>query len=456
MRRSSLGSLGARFRSGITLCAALSLAVWLCPFSPAYGEDHEVGKPGRPNSADQLAQNTIVVPSRVIKIPRGKTVFERQRPELDPLGIRMGGFILYPSLAVSEEYNDNIFTTDTGTIDDFITRITPKVSLKSNWNNHALNFFGGRDIARHLDNSAEDWEDFNVGTTGRLDVRRNTQIRARAEFQNRHVERSDPDDTGAAEPTEYDVYIGQLEGFQRFNRLNFTLGGSIERQDYDDDVATNNDDRDRNDIEVSLRAGYEIVPQYEAFVRTAYSIREYDDGFDDAGLDRDSEGYDVVAGVAVDFGGILFGDFFAGYMSRDYDDILLNSIDGPTVGAEITWNVTPLTTFIGTIKREILESTSGDGMGSFASGRFYTEVGVSAQHELLRNLLLGADISYSNDDYEGIDREDNVFKLGLNANYMMHRNLYLRGGYKLNIRESDVAGADYVENVVFVRLQVQY
>jgi len=434
----------------------LALVAWLCPFSPAYGEDHEVGNPWQPYSADQLAQNAKPVPSRVIKIPRGKTVFERQRPELDPLGVRMGGFILYPSLEVGEEYNDNIFATDTGTIDDFITRITPKVSLRSNWNNHALNFFGGGVIGLHHDNSKEDFEDFNVGTTGRLDVRRNTQIRARLEFQHRHVKRSDPDDTGATEPTEYDVYIGQLERFQRFNRLNFTLGGSFERQDYDDDAVTNNDDRDRNDIEVSLRAGYEIVPQYEAFVRTAYSIREYDDGHDDSGLDRDSQGYEVVAGVAVDFGGILFGDFFAGYMSRDYDDTTLSSVDGPTVGADITWNVTPLTTFIGTIKREILESTSGDGMGNFASGRFFTTVGVSAQHELLRNLLLGANISYSNDDYKGIDRTDNVFKLGLNANYMMNRNLYLRGGYSLRAKDSDVAGADYVENVVFVRLQVQY
>ncbi len=202
------------------------------------------------------------------------------------------------------------------------------------------------------------------------------------------------------------------------------------------------------------------MPDYEAFVRAAYSEVNYYDELDSAGKDRDNQGYEVVAGVAVDFGGILFGDFFAGYMRREYDTDTgvgnLPKVLGPTVGADITWNVTPLTTFIGTIKREIRESTTGDGMGSFASGRFVTTAGVSAQHELLRNLLLGANVSYSDDDYKGIDRNDNVLQFGLNANYMMHRNLYLRAGYKYRAKDSDVAGADYVENVVFVRLQVQY
>lgn len=456
VKRSSSAPFPEQLRSGTAFCAALSLAVWLCPFSAAYGGNDELEQ-----SPAQLAQSGIEVPSRVVTVQRGRTVLERERPELDPLGIRVGSFILSPSLSVHQEYNDNIFATETDTESDFITRILPELSLRSDWNNHSLAFFGSGNIGRYWDNSAEDFEDFNVGTSGRLDVRRDTWVRARAEYQDRHEERSSPDDVGGDEPTEYNVSIGRLEGFHRLNRLSFTLGGAIERFDFDDvgtslGTTINNDDRDRDEYEASLRVGYELVPSYEAFVRGAYLIRDYDSGTDDAGRDRDSDGFEVVAGVSIDFGGITFGDFFAGYRQQEYDDPTLDKVSGPVVGADITWNVTPLTTFIGTVSREIRESTTGDGMGNFASGRFFTTVGVSAQHELLRNLLLGADVSYSNDDFKGIDRSDDIYRFGLDANYMMFRNLYLRGGYRFRSRDSEFAGADFAENIVFIRLQAQY
>jgi hypothetical protein len=238
--------------------------------------------------------------------------------------------------------------------------------------------------------------------------------------------------------------------------LNFTLSGTVERLDFDDVAAAggaiiNNDDRDRYEMETSLRVGYEVVPNYEAFVRGGYLKRTYDD-LSDAGLNRDNDGYEIVAGISVDFGGITFGDFFAGYRTQDYEDPALDGVSGPSVGGEITWNVTPLTTIIGTLTRTVEESTSGDGLGNFASGRFLTSANVRAQHELRRNLLVGANVGYDN---EGIDRTDNTIRFGINANYMMYRNLYLRGGYTVRSKDSDMA-TDYVENIVFVRLQAQY
>ncbi len=78
--------------------------------------------------------------------PRGVTVTDRRRPELDPRGIRTAGFLFYPKFAVTEKYDDNIFSTETGEEDDFITIVSPSFWLRSNWRNHALNFFGTADI----------------------------------------------------------------------------------------------------------------------------------------------------------------------------------------------------------------------------------------------------------------------------------------------------------------------
>lgn len=445
----------------VPLTFILACILWLCEASLVYADPNEEGQSEAATSAYQLAQSGIEVPSRVDTVPRGTTVLERKRPELDPLGVRVGSFLIFPALEVREEYSDNIFASDTNEEEDFITRLLPKLRIESDWNNHALAFFASGDIGRHLDNSSEDYEDFRLGGAGRLDVRRGTWLRARAEFENRHEERSSPDDVGGVEPTDYDRYLGGIEGFHRLNRVNFTLGGTVVHYDFDDvrtgiGTTINNDDRDRDEYELSMRVGYELVPNYEAFVRAAYLVRDYRAGVDDSGLDRDSDGFEIVGGVEIDFGGITFGEFFLGYRRQEYDDRLLSTAKGPVIGADITWNVTPLTTFIGTLSREIRESTTGDGMGGFASGRFFSTAQISAQHELLRNLLLQADVSYSNDDFEGIDRSDDIYRLALSANYMMHRNFYLRGGYRFTSRESDSAGADFTENVVFVSLQLQY
>src|SRR5689334_14678398 len=42
---------------------------------------------------------------------RNVSVTERPRPGYEALGLRAGGFMLWPKLTVANEYNDNIFAT---------------------------------------------------------------------------------------------------------------------------------------------------------------------------------------------------------------------------------------------------------------------------------------------------------------------------------------------------------
>jgi hypothetical protein len=403
----------------------------------------------------QLAARAYEVPKRDVEVPRGETVTGRKRPELDPLGVRAGTFFIYPKLELEESYSDNIFADEDDEESDFITRILPSLRIDSDWANHALSLEGGADVGRYLDNTDEDFEDFHFGASGRVDVRRSTNVRARVRYQALHEDRGSPEDVNGVEPTEFDIFSGDVRGFHNFGRVNVTLGGTFDRYDFDDVATTgppiNNDDRDRDEVEGSLRVGYEIVPEYEAFIRGAYNFRDYDSGLDDSGVNRDSDGFEVVVGLEADFGGIVFGDFFAGYKSQNFDDASLNTVDGPLVGADITWNVTPLTTIVGTASRLIRETTQAG-----VSGRFLTTVGLSADHELLRNLLLGADVSVSHDDFEGIDRTDLIYQAGVNAKYMLNRYFYVSGGYDLRMRDGDSSADDFTENIFFIRLRAQY
>lgn len=62
-------------------------------------------------------------------LQRGDTVATRPRPELDPLGVRVGGFLLFPSVAVEEYYDDNLFATQSARVDDFLTVLKPRVEI---------------------------------------------------------------------------------------------------------------------------------------------------------------------------------------------------------------------------------------------------------------------------------------------------------------------------------------
>ena len=391
------------------------------------------------------------------ELERGETVLTRSRPELDPLGVPVGSFYFFPKLTLEEKYIDNIFSVESSRNDDFITVVTPEVALESQWGNHELNLTANVSFGRYADFDKENYTDYNFAADGRLDITRESFLFGSVGFTKLHEDRGSPDDVNGSEPTEFDVSLANVQFFHQLNRLSFTVDALVRKFDYDDaPTATtpiNNDDRDRLQSDLSIRAGYEIVPEYEAFVRVAVNDRSYDDNVDDNGFDRDSHGFEIVAGTAIDFGGVTFGNVFAGFQYQKFGDSNLKDIPGLTIGADLTWNVTTLTTLKGGITRVIEETTSGG-----ASGFHSTRVRFSVDHELLRNLLLNANLAATQNKYKGIEREDILYELGAHVKYMMNRNFYGTILYGYKQQDSDVAGggdADYRQNLFMIRLEAQ-
>jgi hypothetical protein len=241
-----------------------------------------------------------------------------------------------------------------------------------------------------------------------------------------------------------------------FGRINASLAGSFDRFSYDDPDAVGGGtvvehDRDRDVYEGTLRVGYEIVPQYEAFVQSSYNRRVYDGTESGTGVDRDSQGYGLAVGMEVDFGGIVFGDFFAGYRYQDYEDSSLDSFGGFGGGADITWNVTELTTITGLLSGDIRETTQAG-----ASGRLVTTGQVGVDHELLRNLILGGNVRLTRDDYEGINRTDWIYGAGADATYLINRYLQAGASYQFRQRDAESSTNDFTNHIFLIRLGLQY
>lgn len=389
-------------------------------------------------------------------VTRGETVMDRPRPELDPLGVHLGGFQLFPSLSVGESYRDNIFDTQGGKQSDEITDIRPALKLQSNWSRHALTLFSDARIDRYAEHSHEDFNDFAVGGRGRVDVVDRSHLDLGSSYNQRHEDRSSPDDVRGVKPTEFTDTNVNVGGTAAFNRLTVGLNGVFDRYLFSNvqsstGATINNQDRNRDESSVLMRVGYEVGPLREVFVRGGYNRRSYSSKRDDNGFERSSDGYEISVGADYDITGVTSAEVFVGYRRQSYNDVRLSNATGVGAGAKLIWNVTKLTTVTGELTREVEESTL---LG--ASSYFATRGRLRVDHELLRNLILHAGGLYGNDAYQGISRDDQHAEADVGAIYQMNRYLALSGDYGYRARMSNAPGADFTENVVSIHLTARY
>lgn len=388
---------------------------------------------------------------------RGETVTNRPRPELDPLGVRAGNLLIYPRLGLQEFYNDNIFATDSDEQDDFITLVSPRVDVTSDWSNHAFGLYANARIGRYADQTGEDFEDWSIGTDGRLDITQRANLRAGVSFDRLHEGRGSPDDirrqgvvSPPVEPTIFDVGSVFLTYQQSLGRFLLESGGVVDQLDYDNVSRENgevviNDDRDRAIIAGRLKVGYEFIPGYTAFARGTVDYRRYDNLDVSNQVDRDSQGYFIEVGTDLDVTAVLFGNVAIGYRSQDYDDPSFDTIGDVAGRAALTWNLTGLTTVSASITRELIETTA-----SGSAAIFETAGRVALDHELLRNLLLQAAVSVSDDDFQDIDRSDTYVRAGFGANYLMNKYIRLELSYDYLSRGSSAQGGDFTNNTIFL------
>lgn len=389
-----------------------------------------------------------------------QAVTQRAPEGYEPNGITLGSFRLYPKVEAAEEYNDNIYKSNTNETDDYIIKISPGLQLRSNWNRHFLQFEASSEFGIYADTSDNDYTDYNLRATGRADATEALKFTGDAHLQHLHEDRGGDDvPANAKEPVEYDKLTGVIGGTYKPNRFSVGLTGTVDDYDYETNkningTTTSNDGRDRTETKGKVRLGYEIQNGYEAFIESSVNERDYDSVATtgpNTGVNRDSSGYKVQAGIAIDLDRLIRADLGVGWMEQDYDSASFDDVDGYSADARIRWNITELTTLRATASRTINETTTAN-----ASSTIGTAAGVGVDHELLRNLILNADAKYYNSDYQSISREDDKYTYSVGADYKLNRNLY--GGVKLSheTRDSTNTVNEYDQNIIMVKAGGQF
>ena len=386
--------------------------------------------------------------------PRQGVVSTSRTPqEFAPVGIRMGAFDLMPGLDVTEAYSDNIFRTQTAKKDDFITTISPQVQLKSDWARHELDFLASADVLKYANHDTENHENLNFAGDGRVDITKDMNAYAGASYHQLYEDRGSPNDQSGLHPQKYDLASANAGFFNTFNRLSVRLDARADQYTYDD-LPTSTGivrevDRNRLDTQGTARLGYDTLTGWEPFVRFNYINSDYRTARDRNGLNKDSNGYEVDAGTAMNLSGIWAGEAFVGYIEREFDDARLAKIEEPTFGVSLTANATPLTSV-----NFIVNRTIGDSITAGSSSLTNTFYGVSADTEVMRNLVLGAGGNLTHTEYNGLSREDDVTTLGARARYFISTNFSLGPEISYVTRDAQQSGGqdDYQNWIFLLRL----
>lgn len=376
-------------------------------------------------------------------------VLDRGQPDYDPEPMRSGAFSIMASLLASAEYNDNVFAQPNDKTEDTILRIQPEVSATSNWSVHSLSAGVSLDHRQYASEDTETTTDYLGFVSGRLDATRNVTLSANVNAGQQTEARYEPG-SQAPEPAQ-NQYLGVDVG-AKYASDRLMLDGQVGTRDnnYQDFYPQ----RDVTESFGRVRASYAISPDVAVFAQARETNFDYDNS---AGVERDGSQTTLQVGVNFELAAPFRGEVSVGQVTDQRDAPGSTDVESLSLDAAVLWFPTQLTTvtfhgFAGITDPGIAEALSAE------TQRF----SVRADHELLRNFLLYAEVGYGTYKFNaapnapvGFDREDSYYDIGVGAAYKLNKHAHVVAGYVMHSRDtSGIISDDVQQNVFSIGLKV--
>ncbi|MDE3038425.1 MAG: outer membrane beta-barrel protein, partial [Pseudomonadota bacterium] len=284
-------------------------------------------------------------------------------------------------------------------------------------------------------------------TTGRLDIMEGLYLSEYGKYTYGHLSRLDiHEELGNAAVVTPDIYT------EMFNRVSLTrdltritamLSGEIRKVSYENNETTtgtpvNNTVQNYTQYGTDLKVGYEMSPGFKPFIRSEVNEIRYETMLPQ---NQNSKGYTVDIGSEFEVTGAINGQFYIGYLNQIYDSAAFGSISGVDYEGLITWRPTALTKVDISGQRAVNETLL---VGT--PGWLQSTGNLTITHQLLRDLMLEAGASFTNDNYETISRTDNILGGSLGIKYFLNRNVALKSDYEYMRDNSTQTGMSYKDN----------
>lgn len=345
----------------------------------------------------------------------------------EPTGIRVGTFILRPSISQNLGY-EKTKTGDTATSRTY-SQTGFRGSLTSDWSRHQLTIDAEGIYQRNISGTGETRPQARVTGDLRLDLSDDTIAHITGGYAFERENSTDPNAvSGASVQSGVQTLTGGARVTRDFGLIRGTIGADAERRTYGSATLSDGsklDLSDRNYTEGTLtgRIGYELSPALIPYLEASVGRAVYDDKLDSSGYQRSFSTLGGRAGVEIDLGEKLRGDLGAGYKRATFDDSRLAALEGLTVDGSIQWSPHRGTDLRLGLRTDLEPSATAGESG-------YVSYGATAEltHELRDNLVARLSAAYTLRDFPAAGAANqNIYLAGAGLTWNINRWLAMTG-----------------------------
>jgi hypothetical protein len=384
------------------------------------------------------------------EVPRGWSAYDLPRVGYEPRHIEIGRFVLAPELAISENYDSNVFATHDGEETDFLTLLSPRLRATTAADKLELSTDLFADVRRYRDNDTENTTSYGGAVRGDYQLTPSQRFTFSGLAGQDFEARGAPDEQrGTAQgPAAFDYANVSLGYRYKRNRLGLAASGRVNRVDF---LEQEEGDKDLSLFRGALRASYLLTPRFDAFVQTGVDRRDHRLEADRSGRDRDAQVYSVLGGVAVDIAGTVTGEFGAGMFHSTFEDPAFESANGFAMNGSITWAVAQRTSLTASASREDVSTIRAS-----AASNVQTQLGLRIEQEVFHNLLASANVQAVENKFEGSDQTEEVVALGGLLEYFINRGVSVFGSARYITQSADAPTDEYNRYVIAVGARLRY
>lgn len=405
---------------------------------PLAGQVRATPKMLRPVAA--LALLLLSRPALAQEEDRVVTPLELFEPESGE-GFRIApSLVVLPSFELDATYDDNIYNIGLGEVDDLTASIRPRVTLRTELPRHRLSLSAGANIRRYAEIEAENSEQFDIQGNGVLELAERTEVVADFGFRRGIEQRGTAGDQFLTDqPVAFDRNFAGLLVRRQGGFLELLAEGRIAETNYRDTrvngLQVDLSDRNATIKRARIRGSAPSSHYSRAFIEASVNKVSYDHS---GPVQRDSDGYAVLAGLLLRLTDLINLEAGAGYIHQDFDDPAIKDVNAVNFLLQVGWTPRPDWEVVAVANRVVEPSPRLDVPAIVRS-----DFSLEARKAISDRVLVSAEVGIVDEKYQGSGREDQRFHASAAVHYRLTDNLGLVAQTSWREQHGNALGRDY-------------
>lgn len=344
------------------------------------------------------------------------------------------GITFTPTLQVSQSYDDNIRAVEEDTQSSWVNSIKPKFVIEALGQKGAYALTYLADNSNYASSHDDDHTDHVVDLDAFFEFNARNQLKLNAGYdkiediaangQNVEPDKFTTSSVGGVYTYGAETARAQIDLGANYKELRYQNTGDL------------NADKERDTTAFNTIGYYRISPMTRILLEARHTEYSYL-----TNKDLDSNNVGLLGGVTWDVTAKTTGTVKLGAEKKSFDRSRFDDADGSMWEAGVSWSPRTYSTFNLNTRRGFDE---GDDGAEVIESQTTT---ISWDHEWLDRVSTEVSYNYTDNEYQGIDRQDKIDTFGVGLNYEMRRWLDIGIGYTYADKDSTAAGESYKRNI---------